>query len=70
MDLGNSYVPGPGTYSPNKKVWDPSIEKTMGAINHLLSPYEKASGGKSRSYKLKASQTPGPGTYTQIHQTL
>jgi hypothetical protein len=55
MDLGNSYVPGPGTYSPNKKVWDPTIEKTMGSINHLMSPYEKSASAKSRSYKLKMS---------------
>ena len=25
MDLGTGYVPGPGTYSPNKAVWDPQI---------------------------------------------
>jgi len=66
MDLGTIHVPGPGAYSPNKRVWDPAIEKTMGGINHLLSPYEKAASTKTRSYKLKASKTPGPGTYTVI----
>jgi hypothetical protein len=63
MNTGMAYVPGPGSYTPNKRIYDPSIKYSMGLKTDAPAQMIIQPDGSTKTIATLANRNPGPGTY-------
>jgi hypothetical protein len=69
MNVGMAYVPGPGAYTPNKRIYDPAIQFSMGLKTEPPAQMIIQPDGSTKTIATLANRNPGPGTYKPISST-